>query len=124
MSSGRYDDWSGDRVWVHARLRIVIQSNQRPVSDNSCNALISFEVLVDNQIFYRSCIHQNYIWHDQNLGQQGRREQSSVLHHDESTFIFVWDSDFSQEAICWLADNLDNDAINQPGRLLLQKDLP
>ena len=67
MASGGDNDWGRDRVGVHARLGVVVQSNECPVSHNSGDSLIASEVLVDDKVFDSSRIHQDNIRHRKDL---------------------------------------------------------
>ena len=115
MARGRDDDGSSDGVRVHARLRVVIQSHQSPVSDHASHALQPFEISMDNKVFYRSRIEQDDVRHGKHFGQERGSEQRGVLDDDKCSFVLVRNAKLPEERICRFADDLRKVQINNRG---------
>ena len=106
MTGCRDHNRCGDRVGVHARLRVVVKRDESPVGYNTRDALATLEVCADDKIFHCGCVHHHDVRKGQDARQNRGSKESSVLDDHESTFVFVGDSEFPQEPICGLADDL------------------
>ena len=100
-----HDRGSND-VRVHARLRVVVERDERPVRHDTRNALLALEVLANDQVLDGRRIHEHDIRHRQDTRKNGGREERGVFDHDECTLVFERNADFREETVCWLADNL------------------
>ncbi|SRR6266576_4101515 len=106
MPRGRDDDGSSNGVGVHARLRVVVQSHQSPVGNNTSHALLSFKVSVDDQVFYRRCIKQDDIGHGKHFRQERGSEQRRMFDYDKCSLVLIRNTKLLKERIRRFSDDL------------------
>lgn len=109
MSCRGHDDRRSDDVRVHAGLRVVIERDERPVRYDAGDSLLSGEVVADDQVFDGGSVHEDDVWHGEDLRQDCGGEECGVLDDDEGTFVFEGDTEFGEEAVGRLAYDLSID---------------
>ena len=84
----------------------MVKGDQSPVGDSSADLTASrnLGIDLDYQIFNGSGVEQLDIGGSQDLGKQGRSDQSSVFDHHKATFVFVGDVELVQELVAGLAE--------------------
>ena len=102
----RNDDRGGDDIRVHARLRVVVERDERPVRDDARDALAALEVLAHDEVLDGRRIHHHHVRQREHLGQDRRREQRGVLDDDERALVLEGHAELREEAVCGLADDL------------------
>ena len=106
MSCCGHNDRRSDDVRVHAGLRVVVERNERPVRHDAGNALLSGEILADDQVFNGGGVHEDNVWHGEDLGQNCGSEECGVFDYNEGAFVFKGNAEFGEEAVGRLAHNL------------------
>lgn len=117
VARGADHDGGRDDVRVHARLRIVVERDERPVRDDARDALPALEVLADDEVLDGRRVHEDDVGHREDAREDGRGEQGCVLHDDEGAFVLERNTDLCEEAVCGLTDDLGDDEKGI-GRLL------
>ena len=112
MTSRRDHDGGGDRVGIHARLRVVVERDKGPVGDDSRDTLVALEVGADDEIFDCSRVHHHDIRKGQDLGQDSRREERGMLDDHKAALVFIRDADFPEECVRRLTDDLAKGSNN------------
>ncbi len=67
MTSGGNDDGSIDSVRIHARLVVVVHSNQSPVGDNTSDADSAVGVVAGDEIFDGGGVEELDVGEGENL---------------------------------------------------------
>lgn len=103
MSTEGAHDGSRNGGRVHARLETMRHGDECPVGDDSVDTLHSLSILLDDEILSTSSIEELDVGQLENLAQDRRSEQSSVLDDDVSSFVFVRAIDLVEQRMCRLA---------------------
>lgn len=101
------DDGRGDDVRVHARLRVVVERDERPVRDDARDALAAWGrvegVGADDEVLDGGGVHEDDVGEREHAGENGGCEERGVLHDDERPFVFERHPELGEEAVCGLA---------------------
>lgn len=86
----------------------MVECNESPVGHNTGYALLALVVLTDDKVFHRGSIHHYDIRESENLGENGRCEEGSMLDDDKGTFILERNPEFGEEPVGGLTDDLES----------------
>jgi hypothetical protein len=109
------DQRSVDGVGVHAGLIVVVHADKSPVGDDTgdTNALVR---AAGDEVLNAGRVEQLDVGKLENLGQDGRGEQRSVLDNDVVALVLVRDTNVTEEDISRLAHNHSREELSsQPG---------
>ena len=67
VTGGGDNDGCGDSIGIHARLSVVVEGYECPVSDHSSNTLFALEVFPDDEILDCSSVYENDIRHSEDF---------------------------------------------------------
>lgn len=112
MTSRRDNNLGLNHVRVHARLSIVVQSNQSPVGDDTSNTTV-----LDDEILSSEGVEQLDVGAHEELREDGGGEEGGVLDDDVVLVAIVeWDANFGKEVLSGLTDNHGREELTaQPG---------
>jgi len=80
MPGGGNDDGSVDSVGIHARLIIVVHSNEGPVCDDTGNADITVGHLAGDEILNGGGVEELNVGKGEDFGQKGGCEEGLRFH--------------------------------------------
>ncbi|GAO45759.1 hypothetical protein G7K_0011-t1 [Saitoella complicata NRRL Y-17804] len=115
VTSGRDNDRSRDGVGVHAGLVVVVEGDEGPVGDTSGNTETLLGTAGD-QVLNSGSVEQLDVGELQDLGQEGRGQQGSVLDDNVVTLVLVRNANGVEELVGGLtADHGREQLTTQPG---------
>lgn len=116
MASGADNDGGIDGVGVHARLVVVVHGDQGPVGDDTSNSDGSVGILAGDEVLNGGGVEELDVRELEDLGKEGRGEESSVLDDDIVALIFICDANLLEEALGRLAhDHGAEELTTEPG---------
>ena len=85
----------------------MVEGNESPVGHDTGDTLLALVVLTDDKILNRGGVHHNDIGEGEHLREDSGGEERGVLDDNEGTLILERNTEFGEEAVGGLSDDLD-----------------